>query len=217
MSGAPDTGPHPETGSGPNSGQDSLPKPWPRHGAREGANYRIFRSRWDDLENPRTGQRMERVVLETPDWVNVIALTRDTREIVIVRQHRFGSGGPTIEIPGGMIDAGEDPLLAAQRELREETGYVADTWTSLGSVAPNPAFLDNVCYHFLAENAVLDEAQELDAGEDILVATLTAADAVAAIQSGEISHALVITAMSRALDLRLPNVDIRRVDGRERP
>lgn len=151
---------------------------------------------------------MERVVLETPDWVNVIALTRDTAEIVIVRQHRFGSGGPTIEIPGGMIDEGEDPLFAAQRELREETGYVADTWTSLGSVAPNPAFLDNVCHHFLAEGATLDEAQELDDGEDILVTTMTQDAAVAAIRSGEISHALVVTAMSRVLDLRLPDPSI---------
>ena len=143
------------------SDQAREPRPWPRHGSRPGAEYRIFKSRFDDLENPRTGQRMERVVLETPDWVNVIALTEDGGDIVIVKQHRFGSDGATIEIPGGMIDLGEDPLVAAKRELREETGYVAAKWTALAPVAPNPAFIDNHCHHFLAEGATLDASQEL--------------------------------------------------------
>ena len=186
----------------------SSPRPWPRHGSREGANYRIFRSRWDDLENPRTGQRMERVVLETPDWVNVIALTEDTGDIVIVKQYRFGRGGNTIEIPGGMIDPGEEPLFAAKRELREETGYVAKSWTPLVPVAPNPAFIDNHCHHFLAQGATLDETQELDAGEDIVVTTMTPAEAVAAVHSGAITHALVVTAFAQVLDLRRGGLDI---------
>ena len=184
------------------------PAPWPRHGSRAGADYRIFSSRFDDLENPRTGQRMERVVLETPDWVNVIALTADTRSIVIVKQHRFGSGAATIEIPGGMIDPGEDPLVAAKRELREETGYTASKWTRLGPVAPNPAFIDNQCHHFLAEDATLDEAQDLDAGEDIVVTTMTPAEALQAIHSGAITHALVITALAQVMDLRRNGLDI---------
>lgn len=185
----------------------STPRPWPRHGSRIGAEYRIFRSRFDDLENPRTGQRMERVVLETPDWVNVIALTKDSQEIVIVKQHRFGSGGNTIEIPGGMIDPGEEPLVAAKRELREETGYVATKWTALQAVAPNPAFLDNHCHHFLAEGAALDETQELDAGEDIVVTTMTQAEAIEAVHSGAISHALVVTAFAQVFDLRRNGIE----------
>ena len=190
------------------TGETPDPRPWPRHGSRAGSDYRIFRSRYDDLENPRTGQRMERVVLETPDWVNVIALTKDSRDIVIVKQHRFGSGGNTIEIPGGMIDPGEEPLVAAKRELREETGYVATQWTALGPVEPNPAFIDNHCHHFLAEGATLDESQELDAGEDIVVTTMTTAEAVQAIHSGAISHSLVITALAQVLDLRRNGLDI---------
>lgn len=184
------------------------PRPWPKHGSRHGADYRIFRSRWDDLQNPRTGERMDRVVLETPDWVNVVALTKDEGHVVIVKQHRFGSGATTIEIPGGMIDPGEDPLVAAERELREETGYVAAKWTSLGAVAPNPAFQDNVCHHFLAEDAELLDSQDLDDGEDIIVTTLTPDEIVSAIRSGTISHALVITAMARVLDLRWQGLDI---------
>lgn len=184
------------------SDRDAEPRPWPRHGSRVGADYRIFKSRYDDLENPRTGKRMERVVLETPDWVNVIALTEGAGDIVIVKQHRFGSACNTIEIPGGMIDPGEDPLVAAKRELREETGYVAAKWTALVPVAPNPAFIDNHCHHFLAEGATLDEAQDLDAGEDIVVTTMTQAEAVEAVHSGAITHALVVTAFAQVFDLR---------------
>ncbi len=202
MSGSPDS---PHKGA---PAETPGPRPWPKHGSRTGADYRIFKTRWDDLENPQTGQRMDRVVLETPDWVNVIALTQDEGNIVIVQQHRFGTSNTTIEIPGGMIDAGEDPLVAAQRELREETGYVAKTWTPLGAVAPNPAFLDNLCYHYLAEGATLDSSQDLDAGEDIIVTTITPDEAVAAIRNGTIAHALVITAMTRVLDLRWQGLDI---------
>ncbi|MEM8710457.1 MAG: NUDIX hydrolase, partial [Planctomycetota bacterium] len=198
-------------------GEATEPRPWPRHGSRVGADYRIFRSRWDELENPRTGRRMERVVLETPSWVNVIAVTEDTGEIVIVKQHRFGTSSTTIEIPGGMIDPGEDPLVAAKRELREETGYVAESWTSLGAVAPNPAFLDNLCHHFLATGARRDEAQDLDAGEDIVVTTMSTADCVAAIRSGAITHALVVTAMARVLDLREGDAAASLARAEERP
>ncbi|MEM9382778.1 MAG: NUDIX hydrolase [Planctomycetota bacterium] len=185
----------------PSAAPPKQPRPWPRHGARPGADYRIFRTRFDDLENPRTGRRMERVVVETPDWVNIVALTPE-RDVVVVRQHRFGTGATTIEIPGGMIDPGEAPLDAAVRELREETGYEAETWTPLGRVAPNPAFLDNSCFHFLAEGCRRTSAQDQDPGEDIFVDIMTQEQVVDGIASGAIDHALVLTAMLRVLDLR---------------
>ncbi|MEM1448368.1 MAG: NUDIX hydrolase [Planctomycetota bacterium] len=185
----------------PSAASSTWPRPWPRHGARPGADYRIFKTRFDELENPRTGQRMERVVVETPDWVNIVALTPE-REIVVVRQHRFGTNAPTIEIPGGMIDPGEAPLDAAVRELREETGYEAESWTPLGHVAPNPAFLDNTCFHFLAEGCRPTSEQDQDPGEDIVVDTMTQAQIIEGIAGGAIDHALVLTAMLRVLDLR---------------
>jgi 8-oxo-dGTP pyrophosphatase MutT (NUDIX family) len=154
------------------------------------------------MENPRTGQRMERLVLETRDWVNVVALT-ERSEIVLVHQFRFGTEAITIEIPGGVIDRGESPLDAARRELREESGYTSEDWTSLGAVAPNPAFHDNRCHHFLARGARLTHTQELDGGEDISIELVRPERVRELVASGAIDHSLVLSALSRVLDLRV--------------
>ncbi len=156
---------------------------------------------------------MERVVVDAPDWVNVVALTAE-REVVIVKQHRFGIAAPTIEIPGGMVDPGEEPLAAAMRELREETGYEAERWTPMGAVAPNPAFLNNRCHHFLAEGCRISGEQLQDAGEDIYVGVMALEEMRAAILDGTVDHSLVLSAMLRILDLRSetlePNTEERR-------
>lgn len=161
----------------------------------------LFRPRWDQLRNPRTGEVLRRLVLETPTWVNVVALTPE-RRLVVVRQYRFGTRAVTTEIPGGLVDRGEAHGEAARRELREETGYTSQAWSYLGAVEPNPAFQDNLCHHWLAEDALPTHPQELDGGEDIEVATLDLAEVQSQILAGEIRHALVLTALTRLLDLR---------------
>ncbi len=177
------------------------PRPWKRLASEPGPDLLIARARFDVLENPRTGKKLRRLVLDTPDWVNVVALTPE-RELVVVRQYRFGSETVTIEIPGGVVNSGEAPEAAARRELREETGYTAERWTALGTVEPNPAFHDNLCHHWLAEGARRTHGLELDPGEDIAVATLDLEAVRELVLRGEIRHSLVISALSRCLDLR---------------
>ncbi len=179
------------------------PQPWPVTDREEGPSLIVCKARFDTTINPRTGETMRRTVLETADWVNVVAFTPGGR-LVVVRQYRFGSATVTTEIPGGVVDPGESSGEAARRELREEAGYTSERWTHLGSVEPNPAFHDNLCHHWLAEDARPTHEQDLDSGEDIVVATLARAEVLEMIQSGEIRHALVLTALSKVLDLR-PN------------
>jgi 8-oxo-dGTP pyrophosphatase MutT (NUDIX family) len=176
--------------------------PWKKHGTKPGPDLLIARARFDLLENPRTGARLERLVLEVRDWVNVVALT-PARELVVVRQYRFGTGAFSTEIPGGVVDPGEEHADAAHRELREESGYTSARWSYLGAVEPNPAFQDNLCHHWLAEDARLTHALELDPGEDIEVGLLPLDEAVERVRAGTIRHSLVVSALSRIADLSL--------------
>jgi ADP-ribose pyrophosphatase len=176
-------------------------RPWPKLDSRRGESMVLFRPRWDTLKNPRTEEVLNRLVLETPDWVNVVALT-DARKLVCVRQFRFGTGAFTLEIPGGVVSPREKHQDAAVRELREETGYTSPRWTYLGCVEPNPAFLDNTCHHWLAEGARKTHDLELDDGEDIAVHELDLDEVRAKVANGEIRHSLVVTALARVLDLR---------------
>lgn len=178
-----------------------LPKPWERLASRPAGELPLLRPRIDTARNPRTGEALERLVLEAPDWVNVVALTAAS-ELVCVRQYRFGTATVELEIPAGLVDDGESHRAAAERELREETGYTSARWTYLGASAPNPAFLDNLCHHWLAAGAAETHEPELDPGEDIVAVTVPLADVPRLVAEGTLRHALVIGALARLVDLR---------------
>ena len=132
-------------------------------------------------------------ILESPDWVNVVALT-EAGKVVLIRQYRAGIESITTEIPGGTVDAGETQLEAARRELAEETGYESDAWELIGSVHPNPAFQTNTTYTFLARGARRTRGQHLEGAEEIEVDERPLDDIRALVADGTITHALVICA-----------------------
>jgi|TARA_Y100001934_G_scaffold49414_1_gene60058 8-oxo-dGTP pyrophosphatase MutT (NUDIX family) len=167
---------------------------WEKLRAELVADYRVLRVRGDRSRSPRTGAAHDFIVLEMADWVNVVPITAAGR-VVMIRQYRHGTGEIGLEIPGGVIDPGEEPLAAARRELREETGYGASELAAIGQVAPNPALQDNRCYSFVARGAFCERAQALDAGEDIEVVEVEQREIPQLIACGEINHALVILAL----------------------
>ncbi|HRP04830.1 MAG TPA: NUDIX hydrolase, partial [Opitutaceae bacterium] len=104
----------------PDSG--SLPA-WKRGATRVLAKTRILELWGVIFSHPARKEAGEFTVIHTLDWVNVVATTPDHR-MVLVRQFRYGINAPSLEIPGGIIEEGEDPIKAGLRELQEETGYV---------------------------------------------------------------------------------------------
>lgn len=171
-----------------------LPQPWRLIGERSSRDFHVFRTRTLDVADPRNGAAFVRTVIEAPDWVNVIPMTAEG-EVVLIRQFRFGSWANELEIPGGMMEPGEDPAEAAARELEEETGYRAASLHQVGICRPNPALFDNQLFCFVARDCVRVNEGRPDAGEDIRVELFQKREIADLVQRGEISHALVLAAL----------------------
>lgn len=180
---------------------------WRIDGRSPGSDYRIFKTSFVDATHPGTGKEKKFSLIEAVDWVNVIALTPDD-DVVLIRQYRAGANAVCLEIPGGMIDEGEDALTAAKRELAEETGYTAKTWRALGSSLPNPAIQGNRLHSFLALDAACTVEQRFDSSEVIALTLAKLSDVRAMLRDGRIDHALVMAAFAHLAfelhDLRRP-------------
>ena len=167
--------------------------PWIQEGESVRQDSRLFRQVVARRRSPHTGREHAFYRLQGPDWVNVIAFTKEG-ELLVVEQFRHGIDAPTLEIPGGGCDEGESPAAAARRELREETGFEAAEWVALGHCAPNPATLANRCHTFLALGCEAVSDLALDPAEELRVWACAWPEWEAALRRGEIQHALVLAA-----------------------
>ncbi|MBL9216660.1 MAG: NUDIX hydrolase [Opitutaceae bacterium] len=170
------------------------PHRWQRLRTVPHASTRIFDVTRAVYRHPRRDREQDFFVIAAPDWVNVIALTPQ-RHLVLVRQFRYGIDAFSLEVPGGVIDGGEDPVAAGQRELREESGYTGGPARLLGSVHPNPAIQNNRCHLVLVENAVPAAELDWDPDEEFEILTRPVDEVYAMAARGEITHALVLDAL----------------------
>lgn len=138
-------------------------------------------------------QAMDFTVLEMSSWVMIIPITVDNK-IVIAKQFRAGTEECTLEFPGGAINSNEEPEIAAQRELAEETGITTAKIVKLGKIDPNPAFMNNVCHIYLAKDSEIDSDQSLDPFEDIELEFIDKDTLDAMILSGKFSQSISLAA-----------------------
>ncbi len=164
---------------------------WERIESKEIADCAVFKVRENLMQNgDKTGKFY---VIENPDWVNIVALTKDFN-VVLIEQFRQGIEEVILEIPGGMIDGDESPETAGRRELLEETGYSAEEFVFLGKSRPNPAIQNNWIYHFAAINAEKTEEVAFDEHESVVTKLCPVMRIPNLIQTGEITHSLVLAA-----------------------
>jgi 8-oxo-dGTP pyrophosphatase MutT (NUDIX family) len=152
-----------------------------------------FQDRWiglrsETVELPNGNILAPYHTLEFPDWVCAVVLTAQG-EIVLVEQYRHGIGHAMTELPAGAANAGEDPLIAMQRELAEETGYGSEDWRCLGTYAVNGARHTNRVHAYLALDARKTSAPRLEDGEILEIHEMPWQDFMGRLVRGELKFA----------------------------
>lgn len=150
--------------------------------------------RVDKLQLPNGNIKDEYYVLEYPAWVNMVAFTEDD-QLLFVRQYRHGANEILVELPAGVVDAGELPEEAARRELLEETGYAFDSVEYICELYANPATSGNLTYTYVFKGGQKVQEQQLDISEDIEVIIMGIAEAKQLLFDNKIGQALHASAL----------------------
>jgi ADP-ribose pyrophosphatase len=167
----------------------------------------IFREPWFTVRKecvslPNGYQIPSYYVFEFPDWVNVIAVTPE-KQFVFVKQYRHGLGRIDFELCAGVCEKEDGtPLISAQRELREETGYGNGSWRELMIISPNPSTHTNLTHCFLAEDVEKIGNQQLEESEDLSVHLLSFEEVERLLHADEIKQALMAAPLWKYLHMR---------------
>jgi len=165
---------------------------------RKSYKSKIFELEFRDYQDKSGRIHKDLAILNSEDAANVIALTPNY-EVIMIRQFRYGVEEMTIEVPGGLLESGEDPMISVKRELLEETGYSASNWIYLGKVFSNPVFQNNYIHHFFATSAVQTSSQALDPEEDITVIHMPVDEMIEKFTNGFFKNPHTVTAINLAM------------------
>ena len=171
---------------------------WKKITSKKVFEDRWFKARADACQFPDGRIIDPYYVVELPNWANAVVVTPNN-EIVLVKQYRYPVDTVTIELPGGVINDGEDPMVAALRETQEETGYSSSQIQLICKTAPNPAINGNTAYFYLIENAVPTAHTNPDFFEDIEVVLYSKNDFIQLLQQNKIMHGVQLGPIYEAL------------------
>lgn len=166
----------------------------------------LYREPWltvrkDHVQLPNGNEIPSYYILEYPDWVNVIAITKE-KQFVFVRQYRPGLGKTCFELSAGVCEPEDaSPLVSAQRELWEETGYGNGNWQELTVLSPNASTHTNVTYCFLATDVEQISTQHLETTEDLTVHLLSLEEVKQLLLHDEIKQALMVAPLWKYIAL----------------
>lgn len=178
----------------------SDPRRWQILHSEHVVKHPMVNVRRDICRLPDGQQIDDYYVIEESDFALVFALTPE-REVVIVEQYKHALGDICLELPGGYFDGDTpDPVAEARRELREETGYDADTLHFVSKTVTHPTRISNHMYVYAAVNARQIHTQDLDAAEDITIRRIPVDDLFAMIRDGRFNVTLSIAAIYQSWD-----------------
>lgn len=161
------------------------------------SNYIRNNVRIDRCETSN-GKIIEPLVLEYGTWVTIVALTKQ-QEVILIKQYRHGAQKILWELPGGAVGEGEEPIVAAKRELLEETGYASDNILEVGRVSPNPASHTNLMYAYLTLGVENVCNQSLDETEEIEVFPTPLNEVILMVKNGDLLQSLHVSTFLFAL------------------
>lgn len=169
---------------------------------KSGRRERVFKGPIFDVctvvRTSTDGRSSTFIEVDCPHWVTVLPWYRredGTPMFVMVDQFRHGSSTVTREFPAGVVEKGEDPTVAALRELIEETGLEAEKTTLLGNVSPNSAFMNNRSNFYLVEGVRLVASQNLDENEQLDVFSVPVEEVIASMGTGIYDNGIMMMAL----------------------
>lgn len=163
--------------------------------------FKVFRER---NRHPQDGREGDFFVAHAPAWVTCVCVTEDGN-FLVEQQYRYGVRDLSWELPGGVVEANEDPIDAGPREVLEETGYAGDAPILLGKLSANPAIFNNFCSIILIKNCRKVAETSLDENEEILVREVSPEELLAMARDGRVHHSIMVAAIGEVF-LKCPEL-----------